>query len=144
MAQLGSARALVAQHESRLNPVTSILLSEQLFKMSDKSLILKQSPADCNTVLPVVQLPLHRATIKVGCHAPMLPTLDGLIDAAASVNEFATHIQCLKEHELAPEDRDHIEQKLAAGVARSLQRIGMHQLHLSFKLDKLAVEITEA
>ena len=91
-----------------------------------------------------MQLPLHRAKIKVGYLARILLTLDGLIDAAASVNEFATHIQCLKEHELAPEDRDHIEQKLAAGVARSLQRIGMHQLHLSFNLDELTAEMVDA
>ena len=38
-------------------------------------------------------------------------------------------------------DRDHIEQNLAGGVARALQAIGMHKMHLSFKLNELAVEM---
>ena len=38
-------------------------------------------------------------------------------------------------------DRDHIERKLADDVARALQVIGMHKMHLSFKLNELAVEM---
>jgi hypothetical protein len=52
-------------------------------------------------------------------------------------DEIATHIHCLQQHELFPEDRDHIERNLVGGVARALQVIGLHQLHLFFKLDEL-------
>ena len=83
--------------------------------------------------------------MRVGCLARMLLTLEVLLEAATSVNdEICTHIHCLQEHELTPEDRDHIEQNLAGGVARALQVIGMHQLYLSFKLDELAVEMADA
>ena len=82
--------------------------------------------------------------MRLGCLARILLTLDVLIEAATAVNdEIATHIHCLQEHELTPEDRDHIEQNLAGGVARALQVIGMHQLYLSFKLDELAVEMVD-
>ena len=68
-----------------------------------------------------------------------------LLEAGISVNdEIATHIHCLKQPDLTPEDRDHIQQNLARGCARGLQVIGMHQLHLSFKLDELAVEMADA
>ena len=83
--------------------------------------------------------------MRVGCLARMLLTLDVLLEAATAVNdEIGTHIHCLQQHELTPEDRTHIEQNLACGVARGLQVMGMHQLHLSFKLDELAVEMTDA
>ena len=83
--------------------------------------------------------------MRVDCLARMLQTLDGLLEAATAVNaEIATHIHCLQEHELTPEHRTHIEKNLAGGVARGLQVIGMHQLHLSFKLDELAVEMADA
>ena len=37
-----------------------------------------------------------------------------LLEAGISVNdEIATHIHCLKQPDLTPEDRDHIEQNLA-------------------------------
>ena len=79
-----------------------------------------------------------------GCLARMLLTLDVLLEAATAVNdEIATHIHCLQQHELTPEDRTHIEKNLAGGIARGLQVIGMHQLHLSFKLDELAVEMAD-
>ncbi|WP_413744302.1 hypothetical protein [Synechococcus sp. MIT S9451] len=75
----------------------------------------------------------------------MLLTLDVLLEAANAVNdEIVTHINCLQQHELTPEDRTHIQQNLAFGVALGLQVIGMHQLHLSFKLDELAVEMADA
>ena len=82
--------------------------------------------------------------MRVGCLARMLLTLDVLLEAATAVNdEIATHIHCLQQHELTSEDRTHIEKNLAGGVARGLQVIGMHQLHLSFKLDELAVEMAD-
>ncbi|QNI55205.1 hypothetical protein SynBIOSE41_02714 [Synechococcus sp. BIOS-E4-1] len=59
-------------------------------------------------------------------------------------DEIATHIHCLQKHELTPEARDRMEQNLAGGVARALQVIGMHQLHLSFKFDELAVKMALA
>ena len=94
---------------------------------------------------PVVQQQILRAKMSVGCLARMLLTLDVLLEAATAVNyEIATHIHCLQQHELTPEDRTHIEQNLACGVARGLQVIGMHQLHLSLKLDGLAVEMADA
>ena len=78
--------------------------------------------------------------MRLGCLARILLTLDVLIEAATAVNdEIATHIHCLQEHELTPEDRNHIEQNLADGVERALQVIGMHQLHQSLKLDELSV-----
>ena len=70
----------------------------------------------------------------------MLLTLDVLLEVATAVNdEIATHIHYLQEHELTPEDQDHIEQNLAGGVSRALQVIGIHQLHRSLKLDELTV-----
>ena len=83
--------------------------------------------------------------MRVGCLARMLLTLDVLLEAATAVNdEIATHIHCLQEHELIAEDLPHIQQNLAFGVALALQVIGMHQLHLSFKLDELAVEMADS
>ena len=68
-----------------------------------------------------------------------------LLEAGISVNdEIATHIHCLKQPDLTPEDCDHIQQNLARGCARGLQLIALHQLHLSFKLDELAVETADA
>ena len=70
--------------------------------------------------------------------------LNVLLEAGKAVNdEIATHIHYLQEHELTPEERDHIERNIAGGVARALQVIGMHQLYLSFKLDELAVEMAD-
>ena len=83
--------------------------------------------------------------MRVGCLARMLLTLDVLLEAATAVNdEIATHIHCLQQHELTPEDRTHIEKNLAGGVARGLQLIALHQLHLSLRLDELAVEMADA
>ena len=59
-------------------------------------------------------------------------------------DEIATHIHCLKQPDLTTEDRDHIEQNLARGCARGLQLIALHQLHLSLRLDELAVEMVDA
>ena len=59
-------------------------------------------------------------------------------------DEIATHIHCLKQPDLTPEDRDHIEQNLARGCARGLQLIALHQLHLSLRLDELVVEMADA
>ena len=68
-----------------------------------------------------------------------------LLEAGISVNdEIATHIHCLKQPDLTPEDRDHIQQNLAQGCARSLQLIALHQLHLSLRLDEMAVEMVDA
>ena len=68
-----------------------------------------------------------------------------LLEAGISMNdEIATHIHCLKQPDLTPEDRDHIEQKLARGCARGLQLIALHQLHLSLRLDDLVVETADA
>ena len=68
-----------------------------------------------------------------------------LLEAGISVNdEIATHIHCLKQPDLTPEDRDHIHQNLARGCARGLQLIALHQLHLSVRLDELAVEMADA
>ena len=40
----------------------------------------------------------------------MLLDFDVLLEAANAVNdEIATHIHCLKQPDLTPEDRDHIE-----------------------------------
>jgi len=75
----------------------------------------------------------------------VLLTLDVLIEAATAVNdEICTHIHCLQVHELTPKDRDHIQQNLARGCARGLQLIALHQLHLSLRLDELAVEMVDA
>tara|TARA_Y100000746_G_scaffold200545_1_gene184979 strand:- start:395 stop:640 length:246 start_codon:yes stop_codon:yes gene_type:complete len=61
-----------------------------------------------------------------------------LLEAGISVNdEIATHIHCLKQPDLTPEDRDHIQQNLARGCTRGLQLIALHQLHLSLRLDEL-------
>ena len=68
-----------------------------------------------------------------------------LLEAGISVNdEIATHIHCLKQPDLTPEDRDHIQQNLARGCARGLQLIALHQLHLSLRLDEMAVEMADA
>ena len=68
-----------------------------------------------------------------------------LLEAGVSVNdEIATHIHCLKQPDLTPEDRDHIQQNLARGCARGLQLIALHQRHLSLRLDELAVEMVDA
>ena len=68
-----------------------------------------------------------------------------LLEAGISVNdEIATHIHCLKQPDLTPEDRDHIQQNLARGCARGLQLIALHQLHLSLRLDELVVEMADA
>ena len=68
-----------------------------------------------------------------------------LLEAGISVNdEIATHIYCLKQPDLTPEDRDHIQQNLARGCARGLQLIALHQLHMSLRLDELAVEMADA
>ena len=68
-----------------------------------------------------------------------------LLEAGISVNdEIATHIHCLKQPDLTPEDRDHIQQNLAQGCARGLQLIAMHQLHLSLRFDEMAVEMADA
>ena len=68
-----------------------------------------------------------------------------LLEAGISVNdEIATHIHCLKQPDLTPEDRDHIERNLARGCARGLQLIALHQLHLLLRLDELAVEMVDA
>ena len=65
-----------------------------------------------------------------------------LLEAGISVNdEIATHIHCLKQPDLTPEDRDHIQKNLARSC---LQLIALHQLHLSLRLDELAVEIVDA
>ena len=106
----------------------------------DKVLINKQSPAHCKTVRACCTATASGLTMRLGCLARILLTLDVLIEAATAVNdEIATHIHCLQEHELTPEDRNHIEQNLADGVERALQVIGMHQLHQSLKLDELSV-----
>ena len=68
-----------------------------------------------------------------------------LLEAGISVNdEIATHIHCLKQPDLTPEDRDHIQQNLARGCTRGLQLIALHQLNLSLRLDELAVEMADA
>ncbi|KZR88102.1 hypothetical protein MITS9509_01571 [Synechococcus sp. MIT S9509] len=68
-----------------------------------------------------------------------------LLDAGVAVNdEIHVHIHELKNPLLTPEDREHIQCNLAGGCARGLQVIGMHQLHLSFKLDEPAVEMADA
>ena len=68
-----------------------------------------------------------------------------LLEAGISVNdEIATHIHCLKQPDLTPEDQDRIQQNLARGCARGLQLIALHQLHLSLRLDELAVEMADA
>jgi len=68
-----------------------------------------------------------------------------LLKAGISVNdEIATHIHCLKQPDLTPEDRDHIQENLARGCARGLQLIALHQLHLSLRVDELAVEMADA
>ena len=68
-----------------------------------------------------------------------------LLEAGISVNdEIATHIHCLKQPDLTPEDRDHIQQNLARGCARGLQLIALHQLHLSLRLDEMAMEMADA
>ena len=68
-----------------------------------------------------------------------------LLEAGISVNdEIATHIHCLKQPDLTPEDRAHIQQYLARGCARGLQLIALHQLHMSLRLDELAVEMADA
>ena len=83
--------------------------------------------------------------MRVGCLARMLLTLDVLLEAATAVSdEIATHIHCLKQPDLTPEDRDHIQQNLARGCARGLQLIALHQLHLSLRLDELVVEMADA
>ena len=75
----------------------------------------------------------------------MLLDFDVLLEAANAVNdEIATHIHCLKQPDLTPEDRDHIQQNLARGCARGLQLIALHQLHMSLRLDELAVEMADA
>ena len=77
--------------------------------------------------------------MRLGCLDRMLLTLDVLLEVATAVNdEIATHIHCLQEHELTPEDLDHIERNLARRVFHALQMIGMHQLHHTFKLDEMA------
>ena len=68
-----------------------------------------------------------------------------LLEAGISVNdEITTHIHCLKQPDLIPEDRDHIQQNFARGCARGLQLIALHQLHMSLRLDELAVEMADA
>ena len=68
-----------------------------------------------------------------------------LLEAGISVNdEIATHIHCLKQPDLTPEDRDHIQQNLARGCARGLQLIALHQVHLSLRLHEMAVEMADA
>ena len=68
-----------------------------------------------------------------------------LLEAAEAVNEeIQGHTDILKEEGLTPEDRNHIQRNLAGGVARGLQVIALHQMHLSFKLDELAVEMVDA
>ena len=78
--------------------------------------------------------------MRVGFLARVLLTLDVLLEAATAVNdEIATHIHCLQQHELTPEDRDHIERNLAACCARGLQLIAIHQLMLKGQLDQMAL-----
>ena len=68
-----------------------------------------------------------------------------LLEAGISVNdEIATHIHCLKQPDLTPEDREHIEQNLARGCARGLQLIALHQLYLFLRLDELHVKMVDA
>ena len=68
-----------------------------------------------------------------------------LLEAGIAVNdELHGHIHLLQDPLPTPEDREHIQCNLAGGVARGLQVIALHQLHLSFKLDELAVEMADA
>ena len=81
--------------------------------------------------------------MRLGCLARILLTLDVLIEAATAVNdEIATHIHCLQEHELTPEDRNHIEQNLADGVERALQVIGMHLFQYHGCIEGLGLDST--
>ena len=68
----------------------------------------------------------------------MLLSLEVLLeDATAMKDETGIRIHCLQ-------DRDHIQQNLARGCARGLQLIALHQLHLSLRLDEMAVEMADA
>ena len=68
-----------------------------------------------------------------------------LLAAGISVNdEIATHMHCLKQPDLTPEDRDHIQHNLARGCARGLQLIALPQLHLFLRLDELTLEMADA
>ena len=68
-----------------------------------------------------------------------------LLEAGISVNdEIATHIHCLKQPDLTPGNRDHIQQNLVRGCARGLQLIALHQLHLFLRHDEMAVEMVDA
>ena len=49
------------------------------------------------------------------------------------------HCECLAQ-ELLPHDRQHIELNLAAGCARGLQLIAIHQLLLNMQLDRMVLD----
>ena len=67
-----------------------------------------------------------------------------LLKAVEAVNqEIHGHIHELENPLLTAEDREHIQRNLAGGCARGLHVIHLHQRHLSFKLDELALEMAQ-
>ena len=66
----------------------------------------------------------------------LAPLMDGM---EAVVAEIDVHCECLAE-QLLPHDRQHIELNLAAGCARGLQLIAIHQLLLNMQLDRMVLD----
>ena len=66
----------------------------------------------------------------------LAPLMDGM---EAVVAEIDVHCECLAQ-ELLPHDRQHIELNLAAGCARGLQLIVIHQQLLNMQLDRMVFD----
>ena len=70
-----------------------------------------------------------------------MPDFTPLIEAMeAVVDEIDVHCECLAD-DLLPNARQHIELNLAAGCARGLQLIAMHQLLLTMQLDPMVLDL---
>jgi hypothetical protein len=66
----------------------------------------------------------------------LAPLMEGMEAVVAEIN---VHCQCLAQ-ELLLHDRQHIELNLAAGCARGLQLIAIHQQQLNMQLDRIVID----